>query len=125
VAITERSDRIELAAAWIDALCRRSVLMMPVVVLLGLGVRVTPAPGLREDEVQCEEAVAHVQSCCSTFTSNVSCTFVDRGACEASTYPDFTPDESRRVQALACHEVVDSGLCSFEFDHSVSTDEGF
>jgi hypothetical protein len=109
---------VERAAARFDELCRRSVLLMPVAVLLTLGVRATPAPGLREDEVQCEEARAHIESCCPDYASNLTCQFVDPGACEEPTYPDLDPDESRLMRGLGCNEIVARGICTLEFDHS-------
>jgi hypothetical protein len=113
---------VERAAARFEELCRRSMLLMPIVVLLSLGLRVIPEPGLREDEVQCEEARAHLEECCPVYEGNVACQFVDPGACEAATYPDLDTDESRLMQSLSCNDVVARGLCTLEFDHSAPPD---
>jgi hypothetical protein len=95
---------------------------MPIVVLLSLGVRRAPAPGLREDEVQCEEARAHLEECCPAYEGNLTCHFVDPGSCQEPTYPDLDPDESRVMRSLSCNDVVLRGLCTLEFDHSPPRD---
>lgn len=83
---------------------------LPVVVVwltLGVGQRA----GFREDEVECEEAAAHLSSCCNAAV-DLSCNFTD--AC-SSTYPDLSPSESRCIRDLSCSEIRARGLCSEEF----------
>jgi len=107
-----------------DELYRHALLIMPVVVLLGLGVRREPQPGLREDEVECEEARAHLIDCCPTFGSNLACSYVDNGVCDAPTYPDLSSDDAVSVQRLSCGAIQTSDWCARQFDHSPS-DEGY
>ena len=106
----------------LDALPRRLLFALPVMVLLGLGVRTTPLPGLREDEVQCEEALAHVRHCCGgAYSSNLDCTYVDNGDCNPPTLPDLSVDESRAVRGASCSEL--SSYCSEQFNHTPPEDE--
>jgi hypothetical protein len=120
------TNRSTSAGGAFEALGRRILFALPVVVLLGLAVRSEPAPGLREDEVQCEEALKHLENCCkSSFASNLSCTYVDNG-CDEPTLPDLEPDESVLVRAMSCHELTAQGAqgyCQRQFGHSVSGDE--
>jgi hypothetical protein len=101
-----------------DELCRRAVLIMPFVVLLGLGVRSEPRPGLREDEVQCEEAKARLLECCPLFTSNLECTYLDNDNCNPPTLPDLESGQATSVQHMSCAEIEKSDLCGHQYDHS-------
>jgi hypothetical protein len=82
-----------------------------VIVLLSA---VGPAAGFREDEVQCEEAFAHLLECCDEFTSNLQCYFSDQG-CDSPTYPDLDVVESRHVQSLSCSEIRATDYCSVTY----------
>ena len=80
---------------------------------------------LREDEVECEEAVAHLLACCegSSF-SEVSCLYVKEcvlvsgGGCEPEHYdpcfPDIGSRTSRCLRDLSCTEIRDRGGCDAE-----------
>lgn len=106
------------------ALGRRTLFALPVLVLLGLGVRSGPAPGLREDEVQCEEALAHIRACCgSAYRSNLSCSYVDEGDCNAPLLPDLSVQESRVLENDGCSAIIDAGYCDEQFDHTPPDDE--
>jgi hypothetical protein len=69
--------------------------------------------GIREDELVCENAVSHLQSCCSGFTgSNIDCTY-SQGGCEDNTvYPELTASQSACIQAESCDELVSTGVCA-------------
>jgi hypothetical protein len=67
---------------------------------------------LREDELQCEEAVAHLMECCDDFNaSEVRCIY-ERGDCGSETvHPDLSVEQSRTIRRLSCAEVRARGLC--------------
>jgi hypothetical protein len=67
--------------------------------------------GLREDEVDCEQAVAHLDECCPGFSwgSTLRCEYV--GGC-GSTVPGLTVEESQCVLAMSCQELTDRDLCT-------------
>jgi hypothetical protein len=93
---------------------------LPVVVVwltLGVGQRA----GFREDELECEEAAAHLSACCNAAL-DLSCTFVD-DSCD-SIYPDLSPSESRCIRDLSCSEIRARGLCSEQFSDYVNRDAG-
>jgi hypothetical protein len=80
-------------------------------VLLALVVlmAVPPTQCLREDEVDCEEAVQHMKNCCPTFSPTaVQCYYND--TCGV-TYPDLTPAESRCILDASCRELAESDIC--------------
>ena len=113
-------------AGMVEALARRVLFALPVVVLLALGVRREPAPGLREEEVLCEEAEQHIRNCCGPryYGSNLSCVYVDRG-CDPPIRPDLTEDESDIVRRMSCEEITAQaadGYCPRQYDHSVPSE---
>ena len=64
---------------------------------------------LREDELECEEAVKRLMDCCPGFDVNaVQCTYVD--VCGVS-YPDLTPSESVCILDSSCSELVSNKVC--------------
>lgn len=82
------------------------------VVLLLTGAE--SAAGFREDEVQCEEAYAHLLECCDEYSSNLRC-FYSQPGCDGATYPDLDVAESRAVQRMSCSEIRASEYCSFAY----------
>jgi len=63
---------------------------------------------VREDELECEQAVAHLVSCCPGFDpSSVICEYQ---AC--SVHPDLLLAESLCIVALDCGDVRARGLCT-------------
>lgn len=77
---------------------------------------VVPAAGFREDEVQCEEAYAHLLECCDEFSSSLRCYYSEPG-CDEATYPDLDVAESRAVQRMSCSEVRASDYCSLTYSN--------
>jgi hypothetical protein len=83
---------------------RAAVVAAAVLVALACG-------NVREDELECEEAVAKLDSCCQDFDpSPIQCTF-DSG-CGATTYPDLDEDTSRCIRSESCDVIVSSGVCA-------------
>jgi hypothetical protein len=65
----------------------------------------------RQDELDCEEAVAYLEECCPNFpSSRISCVYQETSGCE-STGPDISIAESRCVRQKSCSELVRAGIC--------------
>lgn len=64
----------------------------------------------REDELQCEEAAAHISDCCGSVPAGLACTYQEDG-CAGPAYPSLNVEQSRCVRALSCGEVRAQGLC--------------
>jgi hypothetical protein len=66
--------------------------------------------GLRQDEIDCEQAVSFLQGCCPDWAgATVSC--VQDTGCGTSVSPALSIDESQCILAESCAQVVQSGLC--------------
>jgi hypothetical protein len=64
---------------------------------------------LRQDEVECEEAVKYMMDCCPGFDrSAVQCVYADM--CGIS-YPDLTPSESSCILDSSCSELLSNKIC--------------
>jgi hypothetical protein len=61
-----------------------------------------------ENEIECEQAVAHLAGCCPSFVrSSVNCQY------EGCTIrPDLEISESECIVALDCDAVIERGLCT-------------
>lgn len=79
------------------------------VVWCGLSVR---CGTLRQEELECEEAVARLYECCpSAPLSEVNCTY-EEGGCEGEPrVPDIPVRQSRCVRTLSCLELTTQGVC--------------
>lgn len=91
----------------------RLLVAAPALLLLLYGVTPGRTSGFREDEVQCEEAKAHVLDCCDPFTGHLECEFEDRGC--GVTYPDLEVAESRSLRGQSCDEIRRHGTCQKNF----------
>ena len=66
---------------------------------------------IRQDQLDCEEAVAVLKDCCPRFdASEVSCQYVDDG-CGAATRPAIDEQQSACIRDEPCSEIVSSGVC--------------
>jgi hypothetical protein len=66
--------------------------------------------GLRQDEIDCEQAVSYLQGCCPNLDpSNVVCVH-DRG-CSTHIDPELTIAESQCILATSCHDAIATGIC--------------
>jgi hypothetical protein len=80
-------------------------------IALGLRGFVFACNDLRQDELDCEEAVAHLQHCCPGLALNqVSCRY-ERGCMSEDTNPEISIAESRCVRALDCAALNSTGVC--------------
>src|SRR4051812_48491925 len=68
--------------------------------------------GIREDELECEEAIAHLVECCPRFAAaSVKCEYDDSEGCK-TTYTALSIAESRCIERRSCDDVRSSGLCT-------------
>jgi hypothetical protein len=68
------------------------------------------AGGIREDEFQCEQAVAHLEECCPGFEPReVSCSF--SSGCGSTTFTAFSLEESRCIQEESCGAIRSGHVC--------------
>jgi len=69
--------------------------------------------GIREDELACEDAVSHLQGCCSGFTgSNVDCTYEAGGCGEGAVYPELDVRQSACIRGESCAQLRSTGVCA-------------
>lgn len=67
--------------------------------------------GLREDEIECEEAASHLADCCPGFQpSTLACRYHE-GSC-GTTFPDLTATEGACIRSRSCDDLVSSGVCA-------------
>src|SRR5262249_3541736 len=65
---------------------------------------------LRNDEVDCEEAVQHMIQCCPGFNPNaIQCEYYN--GCDLS-YPDLTTRESSCILDTSCTGLRNNGICA-------------
>ncbi|HEY1694414.1 MAG TPA: hypothetical protein VGG39_19730 [Polyangiaceae bacterium] len=68
--------------------------------------------GMRQDELDCEEAVAVLDHCCNAFPSSfVNCTYEAPGCGAPAVYPSISTPESQCIRAESCSALVTSGVC--------------
>lgn len=83
----------------------RNITFIALIVGLSLGC------GIRQDELRCEEAVAHLDHCCPNFPhDSISCQYMD-GLCENPYYPDISVEQSECIIAKSCDAIRAAGLC--------------
>ncbi len=78
-----------------------------IAVFVGGGASVST--GFEETELQCEEAYAHLESCCGDLHEAMSCRV--SGGCSGSE-PILEVSESRCIRKLSCDEIQDRGMCN-------------
>ena len=91
---------------------------------VALFVGVILACGIREDEFACEDAVAHLQSCCPGFTANnIDCTYTEGQACETrSVYPEIDATQAACIRSESCASLREFGVCARVEALPLSTD---
>jgi hypothetical protein len=68
------------------------------------------ADGFREDEMDCEQAVAHLETCCGHIdVAQSACTHQSAGGLITPTA--LTADESRCVLGESCEGLRSNGVC--------------
>jgi len=67
--------------------------------------------GIRDDELHCEEAAAHLRDCCPSFdVHSIDCYYAQTGC--GTIYPVITISESRCITSESCSALVQSGVCT-------------
>jgi hypothetical protein len=85
---------------------RRRVLLLTIL-LVGA---IVCCEGLREDELLCEEAAAHLQSCCPGFdVTSLSCSYTS--GCGSTTYPALSIAASQCINGESCAALVSGNVC--------------
>jgi hypothetical protein len=70
--------------------------------------------GFREDEVRCEDALAHLLECCPNFDrAPITCAYHYTGGCGSSTttYPALSIRQSQCVESSSCTALRDDHVC--------------
>lgn len=72
--------------------------------------------GMREDELQCEQAVLRLRECCPGFEPMaVSCYYDESQDCNGNTtgrsYPAIQLDDARCIEQKSCTDLRSTGLC--------------
>ncbi len=80
-----------------------------VVCVLGVSTLVADG-GLRQDEIDCENAISYLQGCCPDFTGETVACVHDEG-CGTITDTALSIEESQCIVAESCAQVVSSGIC--------------
>lgn len=95
---------------------RRTVAVAAVVfgIIINLGVSCN---GFREDEIECEQAISHIQACCPGFRAKeIDCSYSDRIDCNdnvtGAEYPALSIEDSECLQNKTCAQLIDNGDCT-------------
>ncbi len=70
---------------------------------------------IRDDELECEEAVGRLLECCPGFqVAEGYCVYVASEGCNSPPpiYPALAPEESRCIRGASCDGLVTSGVCA-------------
>jgi hypothetical protein len=81
-------------------------------VIFGVSTLIADSSCLREDEVDCEQAVAWLQTCCPGFAQNetVQCVY-DQNTCTL-TEPAISISDSHCILGEPCELLRSSGICA-------------
>lgn len=81
---------------------------------------------VRQDELECEEAVAWLKRCCPNHSQQIACIYdedgpaddqsedyaeSDRGCSSEALYPDIPPYSSQCLRRMSCAQLRSSGAC--------------
>jgi hypothetical protein len=87
-------------------------LRWPLLTATAIAVLFACGAPLRQDELDCEEAVSVLASCCPGFQdSQLQCVYNAAG-CSGTTYPALTMGDSSCIRSETCATLVSSGVCS-------------
>jgi hypothetical protein len=96
---------------------RRRMRMLVAVAALG-----ALACGIREDELSCEEAVAHLADCCPDFnTDKIGC---QHGCDDNVVGTSFDTAQSHCIQEMPCDRLRATDVCGRAQDPYASRDTG-
>lgn len=75
-----------------------------------VGLLVSRGAALREDELQCEEAAAHLEDCCPALdVGQIDCVYHE--GCGSPSRPVLSPEAARCIRYLECDSLRRSGWC--------------
>ncbi len=79
---------------------------------------------MRQDKLDCELAVSHLQDCCPSLDARQMDCFYEQdcGGSEPDTYPIFTIAQSQCLRDQSCSTLVSGGVCSRLNAIAASTD---
>ncbi len=70
--------------------------------------------GIQEDELECEQALAHLHECCvKRDFSEISCRTT--AGCGSTTYPTYPTVVAVCIQEKSCAELAAEGICDRAF----------
>lgn len=77
---------------------------------IGISLSLSALPGIREDELACEEAFARLKQCCPGLrVVGLDCEYIP--GCSQSSYPEISVDQSACIRDLTCEEVTAAAIC--------------
>jgi hypothetical protein len=75
-------------------------------------VSVVACATVREDELACEDAAKHLQSCCPGLDiADIDCSYTPLAGHEGS-FPDFSVSESACIRGASCDGLRAAGVCT-------------
>jgi len=82
-------------------------------VAVGLGLTAQGGFGVSsfEEELKCEEAVAHLDECCSSIDPADFDCHVRWDGCDPPEQKEIDVDESECIRELSCSQLRDRGVC--------------
>lgn len=81
-------------------------------VAIGLRSFVFSCNNLRQDELDCEQAVVRLAQCCPGLQAREISCYYSAGSCEESdTLPDIDITESRCIRERSCEALSAAGIC--------------
>jgi hypothetical protein len=93
---------------------RAATIVLGALLLLLSGALGQREAGIREDETQCEETVAHLDECCPGLNpERFHCEHVVAAGCTGGTEPDFDIELSKKLRGLDCEELRAGNWCSY------------
>ncbi|HVU01664.1 MAG TPA: hypothetical protein VHE30_07930 [Polyangiaceae bacterium] len=91
----------------------------PLLVALILTAGTVGTQCMRQDEVECEEAAAHLAGCCQNFDlRKLDCHYTS--AC-GETFPDLSPSESECILDKSCSQLAAQDICKRVQDRGTAT----
>jgi hypothetical protein len=95
----------------------------PAALIVALVAVALACGSIRQDQLECEEAVTKLSQCCPNFdASPIQCVY-DSDGCN-TTYPDLDIPTSECIRGESCATIVSTGVCARSLQgHPVYTPE--
>jgi len=85
--------------------------MRRVLVIGGVVALVLACGEIRDDEMQCEEAIARLDDCCPDIDTHRFVCIYSQGCGGSQLTPDFSTNGSKCIHDKSCEELQSSGSC--------------